>query len=64
MIDILRQFRFDATLRYYVDFFSTVVPSVFSRSLLMALATTAACLLLGYPMSYYIAVRVGVGKRR
>ena len=59
MIDILRQFRFDVTLRYYVDFFSSVVPSVFGRSLLMALATTAACLLLGYPMSYYIAVKGG-----
>ncbi|MGB9022466.1 MAG: ABC transporter permease [Candidatus Bathyarchaeia archaeon] len=59
MIDILRQFRFEATLRYYVDFFTSVAPQVFGRSLLTAFATTVACLLLGYPMSYYIAVKSG-----
>jgi spermidine/putrescine transport system permease protein len=59
MIDILRQFSFQATLRYYLDFFNSVAPMIFGRSLLMAFATTAACLLLGYPMSYYIAVKSG-----
>jgi spermidine/putrescine transport system permease protein len=59
MINILRQFSLDATLRYYTDFFSSVAPTVFGRSLLMAFATTAACLLLGYPLSYYIAVKGG-----
>jgi spermidine/putrescine transport system permease protein len=59
MIDILRQFKFDVTFRYYADFFGSVAPSVFVRSLLMAFGTTAACLLLGYPLSYYIAVKGG-----
>ena len=62
MIDILRQFRFEATLRYYAEFFGSVAPMVFGRSLLMGFATTAACLLLGYPMSYYIAVKSGPRK--
>ncbi len=61
MIDILRQFRFTLTLDYYFDFFNSVAPLVFGRSLLMAFATTIACLMLGYPMSYYIAVK---GERR
>jgi len=59
MIDILRQFRFAATLDFYLDFFDSIAPIVFGRSLLMALATTVACLALGYPMSYQIAVKSG-----
>jgi spermidine/putrescine transport system permease protein len=59
MIDILRQFRFVATLDFYLDFFDSIAPIVFGRSLLMALATTVACLALGYPMSYQIAVKSG-----
>ena len=59
MVDVLRQFRFAPTLEYYFQFFSSVAPSVFGRSLMMALTTTVACLLLGYPMSYYIAVKSG-----
>lgn len=59
MIDILRQFRFAATLDFYLDFFDSIAPLVFGRSLLLALATTVACLVLGYPMSYHIAVKSG-----
>jgi len=59
MIDILRQFRFALTFEFYLDFFNSVAPSIFARSLIMAFATTVACLVLGYPMSYYIAVKSG-----
>jgi len=59
MIDLLRHFRPIVTLSYYLQFFDSVAPSVFGRSLLMALATTVACLALGYPMAYYIAVKGG-----
>jgi spermidine/putrescine transport system permease protein len=59
MIDILRHFVFSPTLDYFLGFFNSVAPSVFARSLAMAFATAAACLLLGYPMSYYIAVKSG-----
>jgi len=59
MIDILRQFRLEPTLEYYFEFFDSIAPLVFGRSLLMAFGTTVACLLLGYPMSYYIAVKSG-----
>lgn len=57
MIDIFRQLRPVFTFEYYFEFFSSVVPGVFARSLLMAFATTVACLLLGYPMAYHIAVK-------
>lgn len=57
MIDLLRQLRPVFTLEYYVEFFNSVVPGVFARSLLMAFGTTVACLALGYPMAYYIAVK-------
>jgi len=59
MIDLLRNFQFTLNLRFYSDFFSSVAPTVFGRSLLIALATTLACLLLGYPMAYFIAVKSG-----
>ena len=59
MIDIHRQLHFVVNLDYYLDFFNSVAPSVFGRSLLMAFETTVACLVLGYPMSYYIAVKSG-----
>lgn len=59
LIDIFRQFRPFMTFNYYIEFFNSVVPWVFARSLLMAFATTLACLVLGYPMAYYIAVKSG-----
>jgi spermidine/putrescine transport system permease protein len=59
MINLLRQFQFTPTVEYYAEFFNSVAPSVFVRSLLMAFATTVLCLLLGYPLSYYIAVKSG-----
>jgi spermidine/putrescine transport system permease protein len=59
MIDLLRQFRFDPTVEYYAEFLNSVAPSVFVRSLMMAFATTVLCLLLGYPLSYQIAVKSG-----
>jgi len=59
MVGLLRQFQPSPTLEYFFEFFDSVAPSVFGRSLLMAFATTVLCLLLGYPMSYYIAVKSG-----
>jgi len=59
MVDLLRQFEPIPTLEHFLQFFDSVAPSVFARSLLMAFATTVLCLLLGYPMSYYIAVKGG-----
>jgi len=59
MVGLLRQFQFFPTLEYFLEFFDSVAPSVFGRSLLMAFATTVLCLLLGYPMSYHIAVKSG-----
>jgi len=59
MVGLLRQFQPIPTLEYFLEFFDSVAPSVFVRSLLMAFATTVLCLLLGYPMSYYIAVKSG-----
>lgn len=57
MIDIFRQLRPVFTFEYYYEFFNSIVPWVFARSLLMAFATAAACLALGYPMAYHIAVK-------
>jgi spermidine/putrescine transport system permease protein len=45
------------TLRYYEQVFDQIFLRVFLRSLALASATTALCLLLAYPMAYYIAVK-------
>jgi spermidine/putrescine transport system permease protein len=45
------------TLRYYEQVFDQMFLRVFLRSLSLASATTALCLLIAYPMAYYIAVK-------
>jgi len=45
------------TLRYYEQVFDQIFLRVFLRSLALASATTALCLLVAYPMAYYIAVK-------
>jgi len=45
------------TLRYYEQVFDQIFLRVFLRSLSLASATTALCLLIAYPMAYYIAVK-------
>jgi spermidine/putrescine transport system permease protein len=45
------------TLRYYEQVFDPIFLRVFLRSLALASATTALCLLIAYPMAYYIAVK-------
>jgi len=45
------------TLRYYEQVFDQIFLRVFLRSIALASATTALCLLLAYPMAYYIAVK-------
>jgi len=45
------------TLRYYEDVFDPIFLRVFLRSIALASATTALCLLIAYPMAYYIAVK-------
>jgi spermidine/putrescine transport system permease protein len=44
-------------LRYYEQVFDQIFLRVFLRSLALASATTALCLLIAYPMAYYIAVK-------
>jgi spermidine/putrescine transport system permease protein len=45
------------TLRYYEQVFDQIFLRVFLRSLALASATTALCLLIAYPVAYYIAVK-------
>jgi spermidine/putrescine transport system permease protein len=45
------------TLRYYEQVFDQIFLRVFLRSLALASATTALCLVIAYPMAYYIAVK-------
>ncbi len=45
------------TLRYFEQTFDRIFLVVLLRSLLLAAMTTAACLLIAYPMAYYIAVK-------
>jgi spermidine/putrescine transport system permease protein len=45
------------TLRYFEQVFDQIFFRVFLRSLSLASATTALCLLIAYPMAYYIAVK-------
>jgi spermidine/putrescine transport system permease protein len=45
------------TLRYYEQVFDQIFLRVFLRSLALASATTGLCLLIAYPMAYYIAVK-------
>jgi spermidine/putrescine transport system permease protein len=45
------------TLKYYEQVFDQIFLRVFLRSLALASATTTLCLLIAYPMAYYIAVK-------
>jgi spermidine/putrescine transport system permease protein len=46
---------FNFTLENYGRVFDTVYLSIFARSVAYAALTTGVCVLLGYPMAYYIA---------
>jgi spermidine/putrescine transport system permease protein len=48
----------DWNLDSYKRLFSTEVLEIFLRSLILALMTTAICLLFAYPFAFYIATRV------
>lgn len=47
------------TLQNYADLFQSVYLLVFVNSLKLAAATTILCLLIGYPVAYYIAFKAG-----
>src|SRR5437899_1404771 len=42
----------------YVRSFQPIYLEIYWRSLLMAMITTVFCLLIGYPMAYYISLKV------
>lgn len=45
------------TLENYVRFFDPLYLRIFGRTILVALTTTILCLLIGYPLAYFIATR-------
>ena len=45
------------TLENYVRFFDPLYLRIFGRTILVALTTTVLCLLIGYPLAYFIATR-------
>jgi spermidine/putrescine transport system permease protein len=47
------------TLQNYADLFQSVYLLVFVNSLELAASTTVLCLLIGYPVAYYIAFKAG-----
>lgn len=49
--------RWDLTLKNYVRFFDPLYLRIFGRTLVIALTTTVICLLMGYPLAYFIATR-------
>ena len=46
------------SLQQYKELFSSVYAFIIFRSLLLAFSTATMCLLIGYPVSYYLAFRV------
>ncbi len=54
-VDDLGRAVYDTRLDNYGDAFNSTYLPVLWRSLLYALATTALCLLIGYPVAYYVA---------
>lgn len=50
------------TLAHYRDLIDPVYFQVIFRSLALAIASSAACLLLGYPLAYYLALSIQRGK--
>jgi spermidine/putrescine transport system permease protein len=49
--------RWDLTLKNYTRFFDPLYLRIFGRTIFIALITTLICLLLGYPLAYFIARR-------
>ena len=47
------------TLSYYQQALDPLFLRILARSLLLALSTTVACILIGYPAAYYIAFKGG-----
>jgi spermidine/putrescine transport system permease protein len=45
------------SLQNYLRFFNPLYLRIFGRTVVIALATTAICLLVGYPLAYFIATR-------
>lgn len=50
------------TLAHYRDLINPVYFQVIFRSLVLAIVSSAACLLLGYPLAYYLALSIKRGK--
>ena len=49
--------RWNPTLENYTRFFDPLYLRIFGRTLVIALTTTVICLLIGYPLAYFIAAR-------
>jgi spermidine/putrescine transport system permease protein len=49
--------RWDLTLENYARFFDPLYLRIFGRTLWIGLVTTVLCLLIGYPLAYFIATR-------
>jgi spermidine/putrescine transport system permease protein len=49
--------RWDLTLQNYTRFFDPLYLRIFGRTVMIALSTTVICLLVGYPLAYFIATR-------
>lgn len=49
--------RWNITLENYARFFDPLYLRIFGRTLAIALTTTVICLLIGYPLAYFIATR-------
>jgi spermidine/putrescine transport system permease protein len=47
----------DLTLGNYARFFDPLYLRIFGRTVVIALTTTVICLLVGYPLAYFIATR-------
>jgi spermidine/putrescine transport system permease protein len=47
--------RWDLTLANYARFFDPLYLRIFNRTVVIALITTLVCLLLGYPLAYFVA---------
>lgn len=50
------------TLKYYFEIFDSLYLRVFINSLILAVITTILCLVLAYPVAYYIALKAGKWK--
>jgi len=49
--------RWDLTLENYTRFFDPLYLRIFGRTVVIALTTTVICLVIGYPLAYFIATR-------